>query len=348
MLHIFNDPKFSSSFFEFLIRNGVSLSGNYLFHYRCTRSTCKKYGMPAIFARNFFSPVANVLLLKPLFQSEKIIIHCLASPFLLFYLYLFPHLARKSYWSIWGKDLYFYRTLSRKRFYHHIYEYFRRKVIGNISHVITFTEGDYELAKKWYGCPARLHKCFMYPSNLYKSYTDVKYDRNDDLIVILAGNSADPSNNHLEIFSLLEKFKDDNIEIVVPLPYGNKQYAQNVIKRGQNLFGSKIYFFEQLLPLPEYLDLLRRVDIGVFAHKRQQAMGNIITLLGMGKKVFMRSDITSWKTLTELNVKIFDIYNIDLKRLDMNTRLINVNAIKSTYSEENLLSQWNEIVNSTL
>lgn len=34
----------------------------------------------------------------------------------------------------------------------------------------------------------------------------------------------------------------------------------------------------------EYINFLSTIDIAIFNHKRQQGMGNIITLLGMGKK----------------------------------------------------------------
>jgi len=341
ILHIFNDPKFSESFFEFLIRHNVKLDNHFLFHYRCTKSSGKNFGMRAIFAPHFFSPLANLLLLKSLFQAEKIIIHCLASPFLLFYLSLFPSLADKSYWVIWGKDLYFYKTLLKRRFYHNIYEFFRKRAIKKIRHIITFTHGDYELAKEWYQSQATWHKSFMYPSNLYK---DISVSgKREGTIVILVGNSADPTNNHLEIFSLLEKFKHEDIELVVPLSYGDKKYAKQVIEYGRRSFKEKFYPIEELLPLSEYLNLLKRVEIGIFAHKRQQAMGNIITLLGMGKKVYIRNDITSWRTLKDLGVEIHDIYDFDLVREDEGAKQNNQATIKEVYSEENLLKQWNQI-----
>jgi len=34
------------------------------------------------------------------------------------------------------------------------------------------------------------------------------------------------------------------------------------------------------MPLDEYLNLLAKIDIAIFNHKRKQAMGNITTLLG--------------------------------------------------------------------
>ncbi len=36
------------------------------------------------------------------------------------------------------------------------------------------------------------------------------------------GNSANPTNNHIEVLNKLLKFKDEDIEIIAPLSYGEK------------------------------------------------------------------------------------------------------------------------------
>ena len=341
ILHIFNDPKFSKDFFYFLIRHNVQLGSHFLFHYRCSKKNYNNFGMQSIFATHFLSPVANLLMLKSLFQSEKIIIHCLASPFLLLYLFIFPSFAKKSYWVVWGKDLYFYRTLKKKRLYHVIYEFFRKKAIKNISHIITYSQGDYELAKKWYGSKAKWHRSFMYPSNLYKDVTIP--EKTEDTIVILVGNSADPSNNHQDAFLLLEKFKHNDIKIIVPLSYGEKKYARQIVTSGRKIFGEKFLPIEELLPLDDYIDLLKSVDVAVFPHKRQQAMGNITTLLGMGKKVYIRNDITTWGLLESIGVQVYDFQDFNLVSLDKNVKIKNISVIKTVFSEENLLQQWEQI-----
>ncbi|NKB38879.1 MAG: hypothetical protein GKR93_17235 [Gammaproteobacteria bacterium] len=297
--------------------------------------------MPAIFSPGFFTLLPNLLLLRPLFSSKKIIIHSLSSPFLILYLCLFPSLARKCYWVIWGKDLYFHKTLLKKRLYHSVFEFFRKIAIRKIPYIITFNEGDFQLAEKWYHCNAKLFKSFMYPSNLYDVYPITRPENGK--VVILLGNSADESNNHLEAFRLLEKYKDADIEIVVPLSYGNQKYTNTVIKMGKELFANKFIPLTDFIPLNDYLDLLARVDIGLFMHKRQQAMGNITTLLGMAKKVYLRSDITTWKLMHTLDIKVFNVANFKLDRIDRHVAAHNIKLVESVFSEENLLKQWNEI-----
>lgn len=347
VLHIFNDQKFSIGFFEFLLSHDVNLKGHLVFHYRCTKSNLNRFGIPGISAANFLSPIANLRMLKPLFQSEKIIIHCLASPVLLLYLIAFPSLARKTYWVIWGKDLYFYKTLIKKRTYHKIYEFFRKKAIRNIQKIITYNDGDFELAEKWYGCKAKQYRSFMYPSNLYKDIRRNEAGYTDKSTVILVGNSADPSNNHLDAFSLLQKYSSNNIEIIVPLSYGDNVYAKEITRFGFQIFGEKFRPIENLLPLDEYNNLLGRVDIAVFAHKRQQAMGNIITLVGLGVKVHIRNDITTWKFLQKLGITTNNLFDLNLEPLDETIKAKNMSIISTTFSEENLLKQLNEIIMSS-
>ena len=58
-------------------------------------------------------------------------------------------------------------------------------------------------------------------------------------IKILLGNSATESNQHKEAFELLEKYKNKNIKIYVPLSYGPEKYADEIEQLGMHIFGEK-------------------------------------------------------------------------------------------------------------
>ena len=58
----------------------------------------------------------------------------------------------------------------------------------------------------------------------------------------------------------------------------------------------------------------------MFNHNRQQAMGNTITLLGLGKKVYMRRGVAQWSFFESHKIKVFDIVNFDLQVLDANEK----------------------------
>ncbi len=265
-------------------------------------------------------------------NADKIIIHGLWSDFFMDILYKNAFLLKKSYWIMWGGDFYFPEKQSDKK----------KKIIKKMGNLITDVKSDYELAKKWYGAKGKLHRCFGYPSNLYKDYEIGK--KYTSSINILLGNSADPTNNHVEILERLEKYKDKNIKIYTPLSYGNQNYADFVIEKGKNIFGEKFIPLKEFLPYDEYLKLLTEIDIAIFNHNRQQAMGNIIVLLGLGKKVYIRDDVTSWNYFKDLQIAVFNINEkINLKPLDISISKENIFKIKNYFNEENLKNQWEKI-----
>lgn len=294
--------------------------------------------------RNKFDFIKNIVKLNiDLYNSKKIIIHGFNQSYL-FYLFFFqPWLLKKLYWIVWGGDLYSYLQES-KSLKMKILCFIRENIFKKIQHTITYIKGDYELAQKWYDLKGEYHECFMYPSNLYKEY-DMKLNKHS-CINIQLGNSADPTNNHIEVLEKLVKYKNGNIQIYVPLSYGDKEYTKKVIFVGKKIFGDKFIALTEFMPFEKYLEFLSKIDIAIFAHKRQQAMGNIISLLGLGKKVYIRSDITPWELFRNINVKIYDVKNINISLIDEEIKKENHQKIKDYFSKENYIKQLKNIFES--
>jgi hypothetical protein len=226
-----------------------------------------------------------------------------------------------------------------------IYEYMRAFCIKRFGGLITYLKGDYELVKKWYKAKGKYYECFMYPSNLYKEVDLTIRDKEENKIYIQIGNSADPSNNHKEIIDKLKEHKEKNIEIICPLSYGNREYAEEIKILGENIFGNKFIALMDFIKFEEYLKILSKVDIAIFNHRRQQAMGNTITLLGLGKKIYIRNDVSQWELFNEKGIKVFDNNTIELKKIDYNTKKNNQRIVRRYFSEENLKIQWSKILN---
>jgi dTDP-N-acetylfucosamine:lipid II N-acetylfucosaminyltransferase len=104
---------------------------------------------------------------------------------------------------------------------------------------------------------------------------------------ILVGNSATPTNNHLEAFRLLARHDLSGRKIIVPLSYGLPGYREAVIKSGQAMFGDQFVPVREFLPLLEYARLTANCSVVVMNHRRQQALGNIGATLYRGAKVFL-------------------------------------------------------------
>ncbi|MUG31817.1 TDP-N-acetylfucosamine:lipid II N-acetylfucosaminyltransferase [Psychrobacter sanguinis] len=273
--------------------------------------------------------------------ADKIILHGLFDKKIVKILFYFPWLLKKCYWVMWGADLYTYENQEKNKSWRKK-EFLRRPVIKNMGHLVTYIPGDVGLARKWYGAKGEYHECLMYLSNTYKALDAPSIQ--SDTVNIQIGNSADPSNNHFEILAKLLPFRNQNIKIYAPLSYGDQVHAKKVIAKGKELFGNKFIALTELMPFEQYLQFLGSIDIAIFNHERQQAMGNTITLLGLGKTVFIRSDTTQWQFFKDKEINVYDIKTlaeIDLTKIKINKH--NMKAIKSYFSIETLKSQLEEL-----
>ncbi|WP_201526074.1 TDP-N-acetylfucosamine:lipid II N-acetylfucosaminyltransferase [Psychrobacter frigidicola] len=271
-------------------------------------------------------------------QADKIILHSLADHTIIKILFFTPWLLKKCYWAIWGGDLYVYRFGKRNHKWR-VREFFRRSVIKKMGHLVTYIKGDIDLAREWYGAQGEYYECIMYLSNIYKELDISKND--SSTINIQLGNSANSTNNHVEILEKLLPFKNKNIRIYAPLSYSDQSHAKKVIKIGKELFGDKFVPLTEFMPFEDYLKFLEKIDIAIFNNSRQQALGNIITLLGLGKTVYIRSDTTQWPLFKAKEIEIYDVK--DFNSLVNHHHPDNIDKIKKYFSKETLLNQLSEL-----
>jgi dTDP-N-acetylfucosamine:lipid II N-acetylfucosaminyltransferase len=151
---------------------------------------------------------------------------------------------------------------------------------------------------------AQLFKFSFYTIEIIISnYQDVQVTGDN----IMIGNSSSETNNHLELFDLLEKINLDNKKIYVPLSYGSKEYASIIKEIGRKKFGSNFTPLDTFMPLDEYNKLLQSCGVVIMNHHRQQAFGNIVASLWMGAKVFLDDRNTIYKYLKRIGVNVFSV-----------------------------------------
>ena len=349
-LHIMHNDKFIAPYIEFINKNFKSKEHFFLIIGGFPKSEIlwKEYEnnfyYEKIIPKNKILKIWELLkffifLNKFCKNSNKIYFHGLFGKDKILFLFIFRKYLKKSYWGIWGGDLYSYKN-RKKGFLRKIYYKIEDYVKGNFYGYITHIKKDYELAQKWYVAQGKYYDCFMYPSNLYRDF-DIK-EVNKKYIAIQVGNSADYSNNHFEIFEKLKKFK--NIRIYCPLSYGDKIYADKVIKKGKEIFGEKFIPITKFLEYSKYLEFLSQIDIAIFAHNRQQAVGNITSLLGMKKTVYLKERVTTYSMLKELGVKVKLFNTLDsLERFEDDILEKNKEIIRESFSEKRLIEDWKKI-----
>ncbi len=287
--------------------------------------------------------IKNLLsLIKESYKCEKIFLHGLVHREIVLLFFFQPWLLKKCYWVIFGEDLYFYE-FRENRFLSNLYEFARGFVIKRLYGLITYIKGDYDLAKKWYRLDGIYFNCLLYPNNLFKNHNLDKIINRDNKIYIQVGNSADPAHNHFKVFDKLKVYTDKPIEIVCPLAYGYDDYRDKVINEGVKIFGDKFKPMTELISTDDYSKFLSKIDIAIFNHKGQRALGNIIELISLGKKVYIRDNITTWNLCQELGIKIYS-YNNDFnslfEKMPEDARQKNIENIRKNFSEEKLIKQW--------
>jgi len=337
ILHVGGADKFMPAYIE-LVRENFNFSQH---EFLLRSGMCNILPCPQIrvYERTVVDRIRfYIMAFVKMHYSNRVILHGLFDIKFAFILFFTPWLLKKCYWVMWGGDLYAYKRERKNKGWKRK-EFFRRPVIKKMGHLVTYIGGDVRLARKWYGATGKYHECLMYPSNLYKEY-DVTANKSSG-INIQVGNSADPSNNHIEVLEMLLPFKDDDIAIYVPLSYGDLKHAKKVIRQGQKWFGDKFIPLTEYMPFEQYLNLLGSIDIALFNHKRQQAMGNAITLLGLGKTVYLRSDTTQWQLFQQKKIVIGDIEK--LKSLETLDTEGNKEIIKNQFSEQKLIEQLKEV-----
>ena len=90
--------------------------------------------------------------------------------------------------------------------------------------------------------------------------------------------------------------------------------------------------------------MLRDIDIAIFAHDRQQGMGNIISLLGLGKTVYLKPGITSAQFLRDQGVAFHDANRLTLETISEQESDYNKMLIEAYFSIRRLTSQWQRIL----
>lgn len=236
----------------------------------------------------------------------------------------------KFYWIFYGGDLYGY--LQQYRGYHILDDpgllqkknmlqriirelkyllWFRKtirhtmfKAFGQVDYFCFWNEYDFELYQSYFKNNA-VFKPFIY----YHALGNPAFSGKEKEDIILINHSASFSGNHLYIFRLLNRlgFSDTRYSLLIPLSYGNKEYADIVEDDAIRLFGEKAEILRDFMPIVQYQQKLSKVKVAIFGMKRQEAAGNIFQLLNMGAKVFLREENTVLKWLRNRDFVVFSV-----------------------------------------
>lgn len=344
ILHIGSSEKFINSFIELEQTHfEYKTESHFFLKYNKNCSVKLPYENIRYYSRNVFQRIK--LYLDIIYNSNrysKIILHGYFDKWIALLLITIPKIGKKSFWVLWGGDL--YSLINRNCSF--IDYYLRSRGIKRIEYILTYIKGDYELAKSKFGFKGKLIDCLMYDSNVYHTSNNqpwqINYCNNNSL-KILVGNSGDPGNLHLKIFKILKHFEID-VKVYCPLSYGNKNYINNIKSIGEKYFGTNFIPLTDFMPREKYDQFLSSIDVAIFAHERQQAMGNIINLLGLGKRVFLNDQTTSWEMLRSKNIVLYSLEDLNFDNMTKKEPIFsNTELIESLFNKQQLIRNWKHI-----
>tara|TARA_B110001469_G_scaffold118787_1_gene125823 strand:- start:3750 stop:4853 length:1104 start_codon:yes stop_codon:yes gene_type:complete len=216
-------------------------------------------------------------------------------------------------WVVWGFEAYCYKYMSDKGLLEletnafvfnsfssrvksfirpmawHLRGVFRRfrRVVNRINYVVTHLESEYKLFRDWglissnnvwHDAPVLLMSDLVPLSSCH--YSGGRLD-------IQVGNSATPTNNHIDVFRRLATEDLTGRRVLVPLSYGDDDYRDFVVRRGSEILGDHFSPIVDFMLLEQYLKLFDRCGIVILNNYRQQAVGNVIAALWAGRSLYL-------------------------------------------------------------
>lgn len=220
----------------------------------------------------------------------------------------------KTFLQFWGGDIYSYRathTIKEK-----IYKMIVQLAIRRCKAVLNLISEDYpELVKVFrvekahYTAempedPLSVNRC-----KLLRTTTNNKVSHEKRKIIL--GNSATKENQHAAILKILRNVLGNNTQVLCPLSYGDRAYANEVCNIGQECLGERFIPLTSYMAYDQYVELLAECDVGIYNNNRQQAMGNIWLLAKLGKKIYIREDTPMWEHFKNWGLILYDAATIE-------------------------------------
>ena len=323
-IHVMWNDKFNKPFVDFLNRNFDASE-----HLILCKHIFQQFPFPE---GDNVVEIENLKGLK-LTKDQKLICHSLFDDELVDWLYRNKSILKKqAYWVIWGGDLYNAPRDKKNDF-----------VRKNFKGYMVFANNDKKVLIDKYGTVANSFYPIEYPLCLdVSSIEPIK----NDFLKIQINNSADDTT--LEMLDVLSKFKNENIKITTILSYGKIEYKDEIIKKGKEIFGDKFEYLDKMLSPLDYAKHIASLDVFIANQNRQQATANIDMCLYFNKKVFIKSNISTFDMYTSLGYKIFDTYSIDEQTFsEFKKYEINKNHDLAQYyiSDEYRKKLWKDVLN---
>ena len=223
---------------------------------------------------------------------------------------------KKTSFHFWGSD--FYRYQNCRGIVQFIKKYLAVACFKRSKQLGFLIDGENEKFSMITGIRKKNSVLVVPDSPNDSPIASYRNESKNDIIRILLGNSATDTNCHKEIIDIFSsRFDLQEYELICPLSYGDDSYREYILKYGEEKIGRRFVPILEYMNKDQYMHFISHCDIGIFNNNRQQAMGNITSLLSLGKKVYLRKDTTMWENYFGKGYRIFDTDSLKTESFDM-------------------------------
>lgn len=224
----------------------------------------------------------------------------------------------------------------------------RLKLFERVNYCGTFLKEDYDLLKSHYDFKMDwVDARFISLEQLIGSLEPVNPEGNN----ILLGNSCTLENNHLDAFEAIDQLElSVGQQVISPLSYGKDlgSYRDEVLEQGNQHLGDSFHPLLELTSLEEYTKILRSCSYAIMFHNRQQAFNNVLALVYLGVKVYLKTENTIYAYLKRIGCEVYSTEELKgttkLAPLDEEVILKNREALKKEFSREKIVKSANALL----
>lgn len=227
----------------------------------------------------------------------------------------------------------------------------KAEAIARIDYLCSSFQEEFDVISEKLGARKKSFDFWYYPLEQIldlKKHPVISSETSTHKNSIWIGNSGYRSGNHLDVF---QQLKTKNLEafdaIVVPLSYGNKPYIDAIMDEGSRVLGAKFKPLTNFVSLEKYNGMLQKADVAIFYNKRQQALGNILSLLWFGSAVYLSVENPIFQFLRRHKVVVFRyetdfVEQVTLERITLEQKEQNRKILWDIFNEDKLIHQLKE------
>lgn len=304
-MHIFPNEKFASEYIHF-INTYFDKKDHFFYLYGEKRFYQKDENTHNVV---LVEECSRIKVMNDIRKAEHIMIHSLFLPRFLYPEFMSKRILKRTTVIFWGIDLYdraeymeSHKNVASKVWYH-----VNKRMVNNAQAIGTLVPKDFKFVETIYqpkGFNVRVVYLNAIPNDKVLQ-TKIKV-KQSNRVNVLVGNSANAMNRQVEIFTALQHLQAE-IKVFCPLSYGDDKTKDEVIRKGNEMFGDNFVGVVDYMSPEDYLSFLSDMDVAIFHSKRQMALGNINALLFLGKKVYLNALGAMYDYYEDiLDVKVYD------------------------------------------